>query len=56
MLFLTFHGFKNGDIKKLLAPLDGDDRFCGTKYEPKEGQDVEAYDLTEYPKLMITDF
>lgn len=54
MGFLTYKGFHEGDVKKLLAPLDGDHRFCGIKMVNEAG-DVE-YDLTGYDKLYITDF
>jgi hypothetical protein len=39
------YGFKHGQISKLLAPLDGDNKFCGV--------DV-GYEL--YPHLVLTDF
>jgi len=29
MGFLTYKGFHEGDVQKLLAPLDGDYKFCG---------------------------
>ena len=45
MGYLTYVGYTEGDVKKLLAPLDGDNNFCGVS----EG-------LEDYPKLYITDF
>jgi len=44
MIYLTSYGFKNGNLSKLLAPLDGDLNFCG------EG------DHADHPKLLITDW
>jgi hypothetical protein len=29
MGFLTVYGFIHGDVNKLLAPLDGNENFCG---------------------------
>jgi hypothetical protein len=29
MGYLTYYGFKNGNISKLVAPLDADSNFCG---------------------------
>jgi hypothetical protein len=57
MIFLTYVGYQKGDVKKLLAPLDGDLKFCGVKVEDlSEDGTGEAYDYTDYPYLMITDF
>jgi hypothetical protein len=56
MLFLAYMGFQKGDINKLLAPLDGDLKFCGVKVDLDEDGSGEAYDYTEFPKLMITDW
>lgn len=41
MIFITIYGFSNGDIKKLLAPIDGKGNFCGIG------------DLKDYPNLYI---
>ena len=46
MGFITVYGFMNGDITKLLAPIDGDNHFCGIKND-------DGHDLTEYPNLYI---
>jgi hypothetical protein len=45
MGYVTFVGFHEGDIKKLIAPLDGEFKFCGISpgYE-------------EYGNLYIADF
>ena len=43
MGYLTVMGYQKGDLPKLLAPLDGDLKFCGIDYEG-------------YPYLLITDF
>lgn len=45
MSYITFLGFQEGDVAKLIAPLDGDNNFCGIS----EG-------LEEFPILYITDF
>lgn len=45
MGYVTYVGFKEGDLPKLLAPLDGDNKFCGI--EP-------GYE--EFKNLYITDF
>jgi hypothetical protein len=45
MGYVTFIGFKEGDLPKLLAPLDGENHFCGVD----EG-------FEEYPFLFIADF
>lgn len=37
MVGLAFNGFKNGDIKKLTAPIDGDLEFCGLSGTKTEG-------------------
>jgi hypothetical protein len=29
MGYLTYFGYKNGNVAKLLAPLDADNNFCG---------------------------
>ena len=29
MGFLTFYGYQNGNVAKLIAPLDADNNFCG---------------------------
>jgi len=29
MGYLTSYGLKHGKVEKLMAPLDGDDHFCG---------------------------
>jgi hypothetical protein len=45
MVYVTIIANKEGDLKKLIAPLDGDNSFCGVT------------DATlEYPNLFITDF
>jgi len=48
MGFMTVYGFIHGDVKKLLAPLDGQQKFCGINNGP-------GYDYTNYPKLYIGD-
>ena len=53
MLYLTWLGLQKGDIKKLLAPLDGDGRFCGINGTDPDGT---SYDYTDFPKLAISDF
>ena len=45
MGFCTSYGHKHGQIDKLLAPLDGDNNFCGI---------TKGYE--KYDKLFITDF
>jgi hypothetical protein len=55
MGFLTYKGFHEGDVKKLLAPLDGDHKFCGIRLVNNETGE-EEYDYSEYGKLYITDF
>lgn len=45
MGYCTMYGYKHGNVKKLLAPLDGDNKFCGVD---------SGYE--DYPKLYITDF
>ena len=39
----THHGYSNGQVDRLLAPLDGDDNFCGVDAKVKD-----------YPFLFIT--
>jgi hypothetical protein len=29
MIFITIYGFAHGNITKLLAPIDGNNNFCG---------------------------
>jgi len=45
MIYMAEYGHRNGDVAKLLAPLDSDKHFCGVgdEYGP-------------YPKLYIADF
>ena len=45
MGYVTFVGFKEGDIQKLIAPLDGEFHFCGID---------KGYE--EYKNLFIADF
>lgn len=52
MLYLTFLGYKAGEINKLLAPVDGDFNLCGW-YNETAGH---VYNNTDYPKLLITDW
>lgn len=52
MLYLTFLGYKGGEINKLIAPVDGDFNLCGW-YNETVGHE---YDNLDYPKLMITDW
>jgi hypothetical protein len=47
MGFCTYWGNKHGQLEKLMAPLDGDDNFCGFT--------TGTLDLAEFPKLFITD-
>lgn len=51
MVFCTIYGNKHGQLAKLMAPLDGDDRFCGFETITDAGK----VDLKAYPKLYITD-
>ena len=48
MGFITVYGFMNGDITKLLAPIDAENHFCGIKND-------DGHDLTAYPNLYIGD-
>jgi hypothetical protein len=41
MIFITVYGFAHGQIDKLLAPIDGNDNFCGIG------------DYKDYPNLYI---
>jgi len=54
MVFCTLEGNKKGQLEKLMAPLDGDDMYCGfpTKYKDGELMDKEV-DHTGYPKLYL---
>lgn len=52
MVFCAIYGNKHGNLPKLLAPLDGDDRFCGFKSVTKTGA---VYDFTGYNKLFLAD-
>jgi hypothetical protein len=45
MGYVTFLGFKEGDINKLIAPLDGEYNFCGID---------KGYE--DYKNLYIADF
>jgi hypothetical protein len=45
MGYLTFLGFTEGNVTKLIAPLDGESKFCGI---------TPGYE--EYPNLYIADF
>lgn len=45
MGYVTFMGFKEGDLPRLMAPLDGERHFCGSD---------EGYE--EYSNLYISDF
>jgi hypothetical protein len=42
MMFGTFYGFVHGDVKKLLAPMDGAGNFCGVG------------DFKDYPNLYFS--
>lgn len=44
MVFCACYGNKHGHIDKLLAPLDGDDNFCGI-----------SHGVEKFPRLYITD-
>lgn len=44
MFAATVHGYKNGQVNKLTAPIDADNNFCG--FDKMEG----------YPKMMLTRF
>lgn len=44
MGFLTYYGYKHGNVAKLVAPLDADNNFCGQ-------DNLEGYGL-----LYITNF
>lgn len=48
--YLTHLGFTEGSVAKLVAPVDGEKRFCGWKNESRD------YDFEEYTNLMITDW
>jgi hypothetical protein len=52
MLYLTFLGYKGGEIIKLVAPVDGDFNLCGW-YNETAGH---LYNNKAYPKLLITDW
>lgn len=56
MIYLTKFGLENGNVKKLLAPIDGGLSFCGWKNESRIESAGGPYDYSEYPKLLITDF
>lgn len=43
-------GSQQGQMEKVLAPLDGNGRFCGIK------EDDRGYDYTEFKYLMFTGF
>lgn len=45
MGYITMLGFNEGDVAKLIAPLDGDNNFCGV-----------SPDVVGYGNLYITDF
>ena len=55
MIYLTTFGLQNGDIKRLLAPIDGDGKFCGVNHVDEENPDL-SYDYTDYEYLMITEY
>ena len=42
MCYVTFYGISNGNIRKLMAPLDRNDNFCG----------IDTY--RDYPNLYVT--
>jgi len=44
---MSVYGFIHGNVHKLLAPIDGDNQFCGVKNDDGNG------DLTDYPYLYI---
>mgnify|MGYP006893281288 CR=1 FL=1 len=44
MAACTLFGFKNGDVDKYIAPLDGNDHFCG----------IDA-GYEDFPKLFLRD-
>lgn len=46
MGFITFYGFVHGDVTKLLAPLDGNNNFCGVN-------NGKGHDYTDYPYVYI---
>lgn len=47
MGFMSVYGFIHGNVNKLLAPIDGNNQFCGVKNDDGSG------DLTDYPYLYI---
>lgn len=46
MVFCTIYGNRHGRINKLIAPLDGDNTFCG----------IEPAAVVPYPRLFIPEF
>lgn len=45
---MSVYGFIHGDVRKLLAPIDGNNQFCGVK-----NGDGKNDDLRDYPYLYI---
>lgn len=45
---MSVYGFIHGDVRKLLAPIDGNKQFCGIK-----NGDTANGDLVGYDKLYI---
>jgi len=43
---IAIYGYENGQPHKLLAPLDGNDRFCGVDPEVKDFPIIFYFDIT----------
>lgn len=54
MVYCCFVGFTQGDLNKIIAPVDRDYRFCGIKHESSPG--VVEYDYSAYPYLYFPRF
>ena len=54
MGYLTNYGLKNGDMKKLMAPLDGDDNFCGMYNASGKGRNLTDKPFLYLPQLAIS--
>ena len=54
MGFLTSYGLKYGDMNKLMAPLDGDDNFCGVNNGNGKGMNLTSKPYLYLPELSIS--
>ena len=54
MAYCCFVGYSQGNLTKIVAPIDRDHRFCGIAHKDKAGK-VE-YDYTKYPYLYFPQF